>query len=316
LFLESNVGKRVLKEENTEVIKELKGRVFNIQRYSLHDGPGIRTVVFLKGCPLSCAWCCNPESIDRTSHITFSPQKCIGDGRCVEVCRTGARDAEGYHVELCTFCGLCVEVCPTGALELVGRDMSVEDVVREVEKDRLFYESSGGGMTLSGGEDLAQRDFGVQLLRACRQRMLHTAIETTGFAPWDHVLEVAGACDLVLYDLKHMDPEIHRRYTGVSNDLILENARRLAKVKEELIFRVPLIGGVNTDENNIRKLAEFVKGTAVEEVHLLPYHRLGESKYSKLGRKYTCEGFTPEREKVEEIQHVLQSYHLKVMVGG
>ena len=195
-------------------------------------------------------------------------------------------------------------------------EMSVPDVLQEVEKDRLFYESSGGGVTLSGGEVLAQREFAVELLMACRQRMLHTAIETTGFAPLGHLLEVAEACDLVLYDLKHMDPEIHRRFTGASNELILENARRLAEITKELIFRVPLIGGVNTDEENIEKLAAFVKSTGVEEVHLLPYHRLGESKYSKLGRQYSCEGFTPDREKVEEIRQVLQSHLLKVSIGG
>jgi pyruvate formate lyase activating enzyme len=304
------------KRDAAEVAESIKGRVFNIQRYSLHDGPGIRTVVFLKGCPLRCAWCCNPESIERGPHITFNPQKCIGDGRCVEACPTGARDAEGYHVELCTFCGRCVEACPTEALELVGRDMSVEEVLQEVEKDRLFYESSGGGVTLSGGEVLAQKNFAVQLLEACRKRMLHTAIETSGFAPWDQVREVAEACNLVLYDLKHMDPVMHERYTGVSNELILENARRLADFKEELIFRVPLIGGVNTDEENVRALARFVKRTPVREVHLLPYHRLGESKYAKLGREYVCEAFTPGQEEVEKIKRILTSYDLRIMVGG
>ena len=299
-----------------EVAQHIKGRVFNIQRYSLHDGPGIRTVVFMKGCPLRCAWCCNPESIERGPHITFNPQKCIGDGRCLEACPAGARDAEGYHVELCTFCGRCVEACPTEALELVGREMSVEEVLQEVEKDRLFYESSGGGVTLSGGEVLAQKNFAVQLLVACRERMLHTAIETSGFAPWDQVCEVAEACDLVLYDLKHMDPVKHERYTGVGNELILENARRLAESKKALIFRVPLIGGVNTDGENVRALARFVTRTPVREVHLRPYHRLGESKYSKLGREYDCEAFTPGQDEVEKIKEILTSHGLKVIVGG
>jgi len=309
-------GMDTVKEDSTKVAAEIRGRVFNIQRYSLHDGPGIRTVVFLKGCPLRCVWCCNPESIEREPHITFSEQKCIGDGRCVEVCPTGARTSEGYRVERCTFCGRCVEVCPTGALEFMGREMSIEEVVREVEKDRLFYESSGGGVTLSGGEVLAQKRFSVQLLKEFRHRMLHTAIETSGFAPWEQVREVAEACDLVLYDLKHMDPDMHTRYTGVSNELILENAKKLAQIKEELIFRVPLIGGVNTDSENIRALADFVKRTGVEEVHLLPYHRLGESKYTKLGREYSCEAFTPEKETVDEIKRTFESYDLKVMIGG
>jgi len=303
-------------QRETDTLQELKGRVFNIQRYSLHDGPGIRTVVFLKGCPLHCAWCCNPESIDRNPHITFNQDKCIGDGRCIEVCPTGARDAEGYHVEMCNFCGNCVEVCPTGALELLGREMSVSEIAREVEKDRLFYESSGGGATLSGGEVLMQREFALQILKELRARMLHTAIETTGFAPWEHVEEIADACDLVLYDLKHMNSDTHKKFTGVPNELIFENAMHLAKEKKELIFRVPLIGGVNTDMQNIRALAQFVAQTGVEEVHLLPYHRLGESKYAKLGREYGCDGFTPEKGEVDEIKAVFESHSLVVMIGG
>ena len=209
-----------------------------------------------------------------------------------------------------------MEVCPTGALELLGREMSVGEIVEEVEKDRLFYESSGGGATLSGGEVLAQRKFAVQLLKEFRTRLLHTAIETTGFAPWKHVKEIAGQCDLVLYDLKHMDTDVHRKFTGVPNELILENAMHLAKVKKELIFRVPLIGGVNTDMKNIMSLAQFVVETGVKEVHLLPYHRLGESKYARLGREYNCDGFTPEKEEVDEIKAALKSHGLEVMVGG
>jgi pyruvate formate lyase activating enzyme len=297
-------------------VSDIKGRVFNIQRYSLHDGPGIRTVVFLKGCPLSCVWCCNPESIEPSPHITFNRDKCLGDGRCIEVCPTGARNSEGYHPERCNFCGRCVDICPTGALELIGREMTVTELLREVEKDRLFYESSGGGVTLSGGEVLAQKRFAVGFLTELKRHMLHTAIETTGFAPWESLLEVARACDLVLYDLKHMDPELHRSYTGVTNERILENAEKLAKIKNELIFRVPLIEGVNIEESNIRSLAEFIVRTRVMDVHLLPYHRLGESKYSKLGRAYACEGATPDQEAVNSVRRILESYGLVVQVGG
>ena len=302
--------------QKTDTLQQVRGRVFNIQRYSLHDGPGIRTVVFLKGCPLHCVWCCNPESIEMKPHITFNKDKCIGDGRCIEVCPTDARDAEGYHVEICNLCGKCVEVCPTGALELLGREMSVDEVVEEVEKDRLFYESSGGGATLSGGEVLMQRGFALEILKELRGRMLHTAIETTGFAPWKQVKEIAEACDLVLYDLKHMDSKMHKKYTGVPNDLILENAVLLAKEKKDLIFRIPLIGGVNTDMQNIGLLAQFVVQTGVREVHLLPYHRLGESKYAKLGREYGCVGFTPDKDEIEEIRTVFETHNLMVMIGG
>ncbi len=308
--------KDAVQEERADTTEELRGRVFNIQRYSLHDGPGIRTVIFLKGCPLRCLWCCNPESIEKEPHITFNPDKCLGDGRCVEVCPTGARDKKGYHVEKCTFCGKCVEVCPTGALEFVGREMSIGEVLEEVEKDRLFYESSGGGVTLSGGEVLVQRVFAVELLGELKRCLLHTAIETAGFAAWEHVEELVDGCDLVLYDLKLMNSEVHKKYTGVSNEIILDNARKIAKKRKELIFRVPLIGGVNMDRENITALAQFVVETGTSEVHLLPYHRLGESKYSKLGMDYTFEGFTPEKEQVEDIKNMLESYGLKVMVGG
>lgn len=308
--------KDAVQEERAGTTEELRGRVFNIQRYSLHDGPGIRTVIFLKGCPLRCLWCCNPESIEKGPHITFNPDKCLGDGRCVEVCPAGARDKEGYHVEKCTFCGQCVEVCPTGALEFVGREMSIGEVLEEVEKDRLFYESSGGGVTLSGGEVLVQRVFAVELLGKLKSRLLHTAIETAGFAPWEHVEELVDGCDLILYDLKLMNSEMHKKYTGVSNEIILDNARKIAKKRKELIFRVPLIGGVNMDSENVMALAQFVVETGTREVHLLPYHRLGESKYSKLGMDYTFEGFTPEKEQVEDIKNTLESYGLKVMVGG
>jgi pyruvate formate lyase activating enzyme len=199
---------------------------------------------------------------------------------------------------------------------MLGREMSVDEIVEEVEKDRLFYESSGGGATLSGGEVLMQREFALLILKELKSRMLHTVIETTGFAPWKFVKEIADSCDLVLYDLKHMDSASHKALTGVPNELILENAVRLAKEKPELVFRVPLIGGVNTDAENISALAHFIVDSGVGEVHLLPYHRLGESKYAKLGREYGCEGFTPEKHEVQEIKSVFESHNLTVMIGG
>lgn len=292
------------------------GVVFNIQRYSLHDGPGIRTVVFLKGCPLHCAWCCNPESIDGEPHLTFNPDKCLGDGRCVQACPTGARTGEGLDPSRCTLCGRCADACPSEALEILGRTMSIPEILEEVEKDRTFYESSGGGVTLSGGEVLAQWRFGVKLLLELRDRHLHTAVETTGYGPWERVRAVAEACDLVLYDLKHMDEEEHRRHTGVSNRLILENARRLAGLGCGLIIRIPLIGGINTDDKNIRETASFAAELGVDEIHLLPYHRLGESKYRKLGREYDCEAYTPDERTVQELQRLLETRGFEVKIGG
>jgi len=294
----------------------LTGVIFNIQRYSLNDGPGIRTVVFFKGCPLRCPWCCNPESIDPSPRLSFSEQKCLGDGRCVEVCPSGARTASGYDEKKCTLCGKCVEACPSGALELIGKRMSVPEALREAEKDRQFYESSGGGMTLSGGEILLQRGFAVALLEALRGRYLHSAIETTGYAKWEHLQEVVDAADLVLYDLKHMDSAVHEKYTGRPNGLILENARRVAGRGKLMIFRVPLIGGVNADAANVEAVAIFANESGVKEVHLLPYHRLGEAKYRKLGKKYDLEASTPDDETVRRLSGILESRGLVVKIGG
>jgi pyruvate formate lyase activating enzyme len=194
--------------------------------------------------------------------------------------------------------------------------MTVSEVLEEVEKDRMFYDSSGGGVTLSGGEVLAQWRFALELLRELGRRDLHTAVETSGCGPWEHVGPVAEACDLVLYDLKHMDDAEHRRHTGVSNTLILENARRLAQTNVRLVFRIPLIGGINTDRENIEASAAFALETGVREVHLLPFHRLGESKYARLHREYQCEGYTPEDRTIEGIRKQLESHGLRVKVGG
>jgi len=296
------------------------GVVFNIQRFSLHDGPGIRTVVFLKGCPMSCKWCCNPESIQLSPQIVFNAEKCLRDGRCLEVCTTGARNREGYRPEKCTFCGMCVEACPTGALELLGKKMSISEIIQEVEKDHLFYETSGGGVTLSGGELLAQYTFSVALLEELKRCSIHTAIETSGYGPWSHLKQIVDACDLVLYDLKHMNSESHMRYTGVPNELILENALkitdRIAGTKKDMIIRVPLIGGVNTDRENIDAIACFALKAGVMEVHLLPYHRLGESKYRKLGMDYPHEAFILDDGLVNTIKDILETHGLIIRIGG
>jgi pyruvate formate lyase activating enzyme len=303
-------------DRNTGKKTSARGMVFDIQRYSLHDGPGIRTVVFLKGCPLKCEWCCNPESIARGPHVTFNPKICLGDRRCTEVCPTGARSIERYRVEDCIFCGKCVEVCPSGALELMGRPMTVDEVVEEAEKDRLFYESSGGGVTLSGGEVLAQREFALVLMKEFRNRFLHITVETSGHGPWEWVRDIVDACDLVLYDLKHMDSDLHKKYTGVANDLILENALKVAKRKEGMVFRIPLVGGVNTGRENIEAVAQFAMEAGVQEIHLLPYHSLGESKYGKLGRQYTSCGFTPDDSMVQDIKQVIELHGIEVKIGG
>ena len=301
-------------------MQDTMGVVFNIQRYSLHDGPGIRTVVFLKGCSLTCQWCCNPESIQMSPQITFNRERCLGCDRCIDVCPTGAKSRDGYRPEKCILCGRCVEVCPSGALELLGKRMSIFEVVREVEKDRLFYETSGGGVTLSGGELLVQSTFSVALLEELARYAIHTAIETSGYGPWVNLKQIVDTCDLVLFDLKHMDSESHRKHTGVPNELILENALKIAEriigTGKEMIFRVPLIGGVNTDRVNIETVARFALKAGVREVHLLPYHRLGESKYRKLGMEFYLEAFHPSDDLISTIRGILESHGLVVRTGG
>lgn len=313
----------VRKKVVEEVTREIKGIIFNIQRFSLHDGPGIRTVIFFKGCPLRCRWCCNPESIEVSPQIIFNPDRCLKDGRCILVCPSGARSAQGYSIEKCILCGACVDACPSGALELAGKWYSIKEVIDDVEKDRLFYESSGGGVTLSGGDIVVQKEFAVSLLLELKKISIHTAVETSGYAPWPVIEEIIDATDLLLYDLKHMDSDIHRKFTGVPNELILENALKasfkinsMGESNKQMIFRVPLIGGVNTDKKNIKAVAAFALKTKVGEVHLLPYHRLGESKYRKLGKEYSFQAFTPNDELIEEIRGILEAYSLVVKVGG
>jgi pyruvate formate lyase activating enzyme len=291
------------------------GIVFNIQRYSLHDGPGIRTVVFLKGCPLRCQWCCNPESFVLIPQISFSGSKCIQCERCFEICPVAITPDQriqlGGNVE-CIFCGACIEECPTGALEIIGREMTVDEVLLETEMDRLFYESSGGGVTLSGGEVLFQWQFAAELLAALKSRHIHTVIETSGFGKWEHMRRILDYTDLLLFDIKHMDTIKHREVTGVYNERILTNAMEAAKNGINMIFRVPLIPKINDDQENIQKIAEFSNRIGVKEIHLLPYHKLGITKYEKLRCNYSFSANIPEANHVLQLRDVLKSSGLIV----
>lgn len=293
-----------------------KGIVFNIQRYSLHDGGGIRTLVFLKGCPLTCEWCSNPESQATKPQLIFTQDKCMGCGKCVDICPTGARKGAEAHTAQCTLCGECVKVCPTGSLEIVGREMYAQEIIQEIEKDREFYETSNGGVTISGGEPLVQWEFTAELIKELKQRYYHVAIETCGYAQWEQVEKVVSLCDLILYDIKHMDSELHKKYIGVPNELILQNAGKIAQKNLNIVFRIPLLGGINDDENNITKVAKFAQRIGVKEVHLLPYHRFGEGKYKKLNREYTCKATTPSQERIDHLKQILESSGITVKVGG
>lgn len=291
------------------------GVVFNIQRYSIHDGPGIRTTVFLKGCPLRCFWCQNPESQQREPEIFLKKHLCILCGQCTEVCPTGAAglSSEGSSIDrnLCIGCGECAAVCPTGARQLVGRNITVDDVMSEVLKDVKFYRKSGGGVTLSGGDPVYQPEFSFELLKRSKEANLHTVIDTAGFASWEILSKLLKYADFVLYDIKCIDEKKHYSGMKVSNRLILENAKKIYKSKKKMLIRVPLIPGFNDSVEEIESIARFVhselEGT---EIELLPYNKWGESKYEYLGRE-AYGGQTQSEEVVSKLTSNCKSERVK-----
>lgn len=291
-----------------------RGIVCNIQHYSIHDGPGVRTIVFLKGCPLRCRWCANPETQAVQPQLMVLTDRCVGCGACKAVCPRKAVRLEGGKAVtdrgLCTACGTCQKVCKADARSIMGETMSVEDIVAQAAEDSLFYAGTGGGVTLSGGEVLLQADFAAAILKGCRKSGIHTAIETCGFADWERVRQVAREADLILYDLKHMDSERHRQGTGQGNERILENLTRISeKLKKTIWVRVPLIAGYNDDEDHIRSMASFLKKSVscCEQVHLLPYHNLGEGKKIQLEWKNGYyEGVTPAADRLARLKEILR----------
>jgi pyruvate formate lyase activating enzyme len=308
------------------------GIVFDIKRFSIHDGPGIRTTVFFKGCPLSCWWCHNPESQAPGPELALRAHRCIRCQACPPVCTQGAISWNGNLAatdrEKCTLCGDCVEACYAEAREIVGREMTVAQVMSEIEKDLAFYDQSGGGVTFSGGEPLAQSGFLRALLQACQEKEIHTAVDTCGFAAWDALDKVRGHVDLFLYDLKLMDDGRHQRYTGVSNRLILDNLRLLSSLGHNISIRVPIIPGINDDEEDIRQLAAFaaaLPGLASAastdgpgpQVAILPYHRAAAEKCNRLDRAYDLpETSPPSEERMAEIAQTLAGFGLQVEIGG
>lgn len=273
----------------TDANKGQKGIVFNIQGYSIHDGPGIRTTVFLKGCPLRCFWCQNPESQAMKPEILLNKSICTLCGRCVKVCPAGASGiAEKSSIidrNECTGCGRCVEDCPVQARSLVGKYLTVAEVVTEVLRDRKFYETSGGGVTLSGGEPTMQPEFALNILKSCKEEGIHTALETCGCTSWQTMQKLLNYTDLVLYDIKCIDTTKHQKATGRPNNIILENAKKISICKPMRV-RVPLIPGFNDSVEDIQVIAEWVKiELSSVEIDLLPYNKLGEGKNNRLDRK-------------------------------
>ena len=301
----------------------MNGIITHIQRYSIHDGPGIRTVVFFKGCNLDCAWCHNPEGVAAGIEKMYTRSKCILCCSCASVCPEKAISLESDRIVtdtlLCTLCGKCAEVCPTKAIEMSGTPMSVDQILTEIEKERVFFEQSGGGVTFSGGEPLIQSEMLIRLLDECGKRDIHRTVDTAGYVRTEILLEVARRTDLFLYDLKMMDPKHHEQWCGVGNELILNNLKTLAETGAKIIIRIPLIGDVNDSEENIRKTAEFIKSLSGErkEVQLLPYHKIAEPKYARLGREEDFELFSePEAATVQEIVSIFAEYNLVATVGG
>jgi glycyl-radical enzyme activating protein len=267
------------------------GTIFDIKKFAIHDGPGIRTTVFFKGCSLRCVWCHNPESIDKEQELFYTQSKCIACGACVEVCPEGCHAMKnGVHEfvrDNCTVCGKCVEVCHAGALELVGKEMSSDAVMTEVLKDRAFYETSGGGMTLSGGEPMLQPEFARELLEKAKTAQLHTCVDTCGSVPYERYEAIIGLVDLFLYDIKEADSQKHEKCTGAGNELILENLRKLDAAGASIVLRCPIVPGMNDREDHFRAigdLASSLKG--VQEINVMAYHAYGSSKSQRLGKSF------------------------------
>lgn len=305
------------------VEKAAAGIIFNIQRFSVHDGPGIRTTIFFKGCPLHCLWCDNPEGQKAAPEMVFWKERCIHCETCVGICpynaiKTTDRRSKMIVKDRCTVCGRCLDTCYSKALEQIGKYMTVDEVLEEIERDRIFFEASGGGVTASGGEPTAQPEFLTELLKRCKERQIHTAIETCGYAEWSVLERVLKYTDLVLYDIKDMDSVKHKKYAGMHNELILENAKKISSKLVPMVVRIPVIPGYNDREDNIEATSRFIsKLPGVREVDLLPYHQFGEAKYKRLSLKYRLKGLKPPREEhLRSIKEKIESIGIEVKIGG
>lgn len=289
----------------------MNGNIFNIQKFSINDGPGIRTTVFFKGCNLRCIWCHNPESWSPKKQILFAPNKCISCGKCFEVCPVNAHQMiNGERVflrDLCQGCGKCAETCYAEALTLSGKSMSVEEVMEEVIKDKPFYDNSGGGVTFSGGECMLQIEFLKKLLIECKKLGLNTAIDTSGDVPWEYLKAIIEYVDIFLYDIKVFDEEKHKEVVGISNKRIIENLKKLGKENTHIFIRTPIIPGVNNTKEEMENIALLLKNiNNIDLIELLPFHHLGKNKYENMGLEYKVKDIVPPTD--EEINRLSEPF--------
>lgn len=297
--------------------------IFDIKRYAINDGPGIRVTIFFKGCLLNCKWCHNPESIPVKQQKMYSSDKCIGSAECIKHCPNDALILSPQGIvtdtDLCQMCGKCAEVCPTKAIEMAGELMTVEEVMAEIKKEVLLMDNSKGGVTFSGGEPLLHHKYLIQLLDACGDEGIHRCIDTSGYSNKEILLEVAERSEHFLYDLKMMDSTKHKKWTGVPNEIILENLQLLASIGKDLNIRIPLIRGVNDDEDNIYESAKFIASLAGEKpiVNILPYHNIAEKKYLKLDQQYDQGSMgEPDTNRQRAVLEIFKSYGINAMIGG
>jgi pyruvate formate lyase activating enzyme len=291
------------------------GNIFDIKRYAINDGPGIRTAVFFKGCPLECWWCHNPEGQSSQPQIMFRLNRCKASKACIEACPIQAIHWENGSItnwETCDDCGKCAEVCYAGAREMVGSIVTVSQLMVEIERDIPFFDQSGGGVTFTGGEPMFQREFLLESLLACKEQDIHTIVDTSGYASWDGFEQIHSYVDIFLYDLKLMDESRHKQYTSVSNHMILDNLKKLSRAKASIIVRIPLIPGVNDDYENIHQSASFLADLPhLDGVELIPYHEIGLAKYQALGMNYKLNEIKPiSRQHIDEVEQILNKYHL------
>lgn len=295
--------------------------LFNIQKFSLHDGPGIRTTVFFKGCPLSCKWCHNPEGLDNKIEILYNQDKCTLCRECIKRCPNKAVSLIDNKIETdmtkCTFCDECTHYCVNGARSIAGEEYSVEKVMEEILKDKIFYEQSNGGVTLSGGEPVMQIDFVEELLKRLKSEKIHTAVDTSGIMPFEYYERIYRYTDLFLYDIKHIDDEKHKKFTGVSNVTILENLKKLAKLNSNINIRMPIIEGVNADEEYIKGVINLIDDLGIKYINLLPYHDISRHKYKQLNLEYDgLEMGVPTSEKMEQFRLMFENEGYTVKIGG